>query len=97
MQLKKPTTFEEQVELIKKKGFLISEEQKQECIQFLQRTNYYRLSAYFLPFRRKDGDFFPGISFSRVQKIYEFDSLLRGLIRGYRSKYTNATGILCCS
>ena len=65
---------------VKEKGFLISKEQEQECIEFLQKTNYYRLSAYFLPFRKKDGEFFTGTSFSRIQKIYEFDGLLRGLI-----------------
>lgn len=80
MHLKEPTTFEEQLELIKDKGFFISEYKKQECIDFLKRTNYYRLSAYFLPFRKKDGEFFSNVTFSRVQKIYEFDSLLRGLI-----------------
>lgn len=80
MQIKEPTTFEEQIDLIKEKGFLISEQEKQECIQFIKRANYYRISAYFLPFRRKDGTYFPNVAFSRVQKIYEFDSRLRGLI-----------------
>lgn len=80
MHLKEPTTFEEQIALIKQKGFLISNDQEKECIEFLQKTNYYRLSAYFLPFRRKNGEFIPNISFSRIQRIYEFDSLLRGLI-----------------
>lgn len=80
LQLKEPTTFEEQLELIKSKGFLISKDKEQECIDFLRRTNYYRVSAYFLPFRKKDGSFFPNVTFSRVQEIYEFDGLLRGLI-----------------
>lgn len=62
------------------KEFLISEQEKQECIQFLKRVNYYRIYAYFLPFRRKDGTYFPNVAFSRVQEIYEFDSRLRGLI-----------------
>lgn len=44
MQLKEPTTFREQLELIKEKGFLISKEKEQECIEFLKRTNYYRVS-----------------------------------------------------
>lgn len=80
MQIKEPTTFKEQIDLIKEKGFLISEQEKQECIQFLKRVNYYRISAYFLPFRRKDGTYFPNVAFSRVQEIYEFDSRLRGLL-----------------
>ena len=53
--LKEPKIFEEQLTLIKGKGFIIPEGKEQECIEFLQKTNYYRLSAYFLPFRKKDG------------------------------------------
>lgn len=80
LQLKEPTTFAEQLALIREKGFIISEKQERGCIEFLQKTNYYRFSAYFLPFRKKDGMFFPNIAFTRVQRIYEFDSLLRGLV-----------------
>ncbi|MFI3214785.1 MAG: Abi family protein [Eubacteriales bacterium] len=79
MNIKKPTTFEKQLELIRDKGFLIPEEQEQQCVEFLKRTNYYRFSAYLLPFRRNEGEYFPNVEFSRVQKIYEFDGLLRGL------------------
>lgn len=80
MNIKEPTTFEKQLELIRDKGFLIPEEQEQQCVDFLKRTNYYRFSAYLLPFRRKDGEYFSDVPFSRVQKIYEFDALLRGLL-----------------
>lgn len=79
MNIKEPTTFEKQLELIGDKGFLIPEEEEQQCVDFLKRTNYYRFSAYLLPFRRKNGDYFQSVTFSRVQKIYEFDGLLRGL------------------
>ena len=72
--LKEPKIFEEQLTLIRGKGFIIPEGKEQDCIEFLQKTNYYRLSAYFLPFRKKDGTFFPDIKFSRIQRIYEFDS-----------------------
>ena len=80
MQLKEPTSYEKQIVLIRKKGFLISRQEESECIQFLKRVNYYRISAYFLPFRRKEGGYLSNITFSRIQKIYEFDSRLRGLI-----------------
>ncbi len=80
MELKKPTTFDEQLSLIKEKGFAIQENHERECLAFLQKTNYYRLSAYFLPFRKSDGTYFSGIPFTRIQRIYEFDSQLRGLI-----------------
>ena len=80
MELKQPKTFEEQVELIREKGFIIAPEEQIDCIEFIKRANYYRLSAYFLPFRRKDGSFFANIPFSRIQRIYEFDGRLRALI-----------------
>ncbi|MFI3172365.1 MAG: Abi family protein [Eubacteriales bacterium] len=80
MNIKEPTTFEKQLDLIRDKGFLIPEEQEQQCVDFLKRTNYYRFSAYLLPFRRRGGEYFSDVPFSRVQKIYELDALLRGLL-----------------
>ena len=52
MELKKPTTFNEQVKLLKKKNIIIADEAS--CINFLAKTNYYRLSGYYLPFIRKE-------------------------------------------
>lgn len=67
MELKKPTTFKEQVVLLKKKNITITDETS--CIDFLSKTNYYRLSGYFLPFIRKDEEkcFIP-LEFERIQK-----------------------------
>ncbi len=59
---------------------MIDKQEENECIRFLQQVNYYRISAYFLPFRKKNGEYFTNISFSRIKRIYEFDSQLRGLI-----------------
>ena len=78
MEVKPATTYRQQVELIRQKGFMI--EDTEACIAFLQQANYYRLSAYFLPFRRPDKSYFPGIPLRRIQRIYEFDSRLRGLL-----------------
>ena len=76
--MKQPKTFAQQVEIIKEKGFIIDNDT--ECIGFLKQANYYRLSAYFLPFRKKDGTYFSNINFHRIQRIYEFDSRLRGVL-----------------
>ena len=76
--MKQAKTFDEQVEIIKNKGFII--EDKEDCKNFLQQANYYRLSAYFLPFKRKDGSYESNISFHQIQRIYEFDSRLRAII-----------------
>ena len=50
--IKKFTTFEEQLQIIEDKGFKISD--KDKCLNFLKRVNYYNISAYFIPFKNKD-------------------------------------------
>ncbi len=79
MELKKATTFEEQIKLLEHKGIEITN--IDDCKSFLSRTNYYRLSGYYLPFVKKDEEkcFIP-ISFERIQNIYAFDVELRNLI-----------------
>ena len=78
MDVKKPTSYEEQVDLIKEKGFIITD--TDECIKFLNQANYYRLSAYYLPFRNPDKSYITDIHFSRIQRIYGFDSEIRSIL-----------------
>lgn len=80
MDVKEPITYDEQVKRISEKGFVIDD--VNSCKEFLNQASYYRLLAYYLPFKKKDGSYFKGIPFSRIQRIYEFDSHLRGLISG---------------
>ena len=80
MKERKPMTYEEQVAVIRRKGFIIYDDEVGDCIAFLRKVNYYRFSAYFLPFMKNDRTFERGISFFRLQRIYEFDSRLRSLI-----------------
>lgn len=75
---KKFATFNEQLEFIENKGFKISD--REECLNFLKRVNYYDISAYFLPFRNSDRTIQKGIEFKRIYKIYEFDKKIRSLI-----------------
>ncbi len=63
---------------IKNRGFLIGDEQR--CKKILSTIGYYRLSAYFLPFKKKDGSYVSGIDFERIYRIYEFDRRLRKVI-----------------
>ncbi len=73
---KQPTTFEEQVEILKSRNLIIDD--KQEAIDILSRVNYYRLSAYMLTL--KSGDRFKdGYRFSDVYDLYEFDKRLRNI------------------
>ncbi len=73
---KQPTTFEEQVEILKSRNLIIDD--KQEAIDILSRVNYYRLSAYMLTL--KSGDRFrDGTRFSDIYNLYEFDKRLRNI------------------
>lgn len=76
--MKLPKTYEEQVEIIKEKGFIVDDDKV--CKAFLKQANYYRLSAYFLPFRKADGTYFENINFNRIKRIYDFDGRIRNLI-----------------
>ena len=78
MLVKPPTTYQDQVEKLRSRGCIIDDED--EAIQILSRVNYYRLTAYFLPFKRPDDSYIQGINFKMVYRIYEFDRKIRHII-----------------
>ena len=77
-QIKPPITYEEQIEKLKTRGCII--EDTSFCTKVLSQINYYRLSAYFLPFKKPNGDYISGTSFNKIFQIYEFDRELRNLL-----------------
>ena len=78
MYPKPPLKYEEQLEKLKKRGCIINDDKK--CISILESVNYYRLSAYFLPFKLDNENYEEGLSFKRVFSIYEFDRKLHGIL-----------------
>lgn len=76
-KIKPPLTFEEQLELLKSRNLIITNEI--EAIEILKRVNYYRLSGYTL-WSKKDDKFFDGVSFSDIYNLYEFDRKLRNIL-----------------
>jgi abortive infection bacteriophage resistance protein len=76
--LKPPTTYEQQMETLRIRGCRI--ENDSFCVKILAQVNYYRLSAYFLPFAMGDDSYRPGTDFNKVYRIYEFDKQLRNII-----------------
>jgi len=50
------------------------------CEKVLSRISYYRLSAYFLTFKMKDGKYSSGTEFNKIFRLYEFDRKLRNLL-----------------
>ena len=57
-------TYEEQMEKLREHGCEITDEA--HCKEVLSQIGYYRLSAYFLPFRTIQGKYKPDTTFAKV-------------------------------
>ena len=77
-KLKEHLAYEGQVVKLRDRGCIINDDET--CKNVLEHIGYYRLSAYFLPFKRDDDNYMEGLSFERVCHIYEFDRKLRNLL-----------------
>lgn len=77
-EIKNPSTYKEQINILKQRGCLISDEEA--CRKILSSIGYYRLSAYFLPFKQSNGNYKPGVAFDSIYRIYEFDRKLRNIV-----------------
>lgn len=81
---KPPLTFDDQLNLLIGRGLSTSDRDKAK--HNLECISYYRLSAYWYPFRVRDGSgkitdqIRPGTTFEKVLELYEFDRQLRLLI-----------------
>lgn len=75
--VKPPTTYKQQVDKLRLRGCIIQNEAR--AIAILSRVNYYRLTAYFLPFKKQDDSYVHGTDLDTVYRIYEFDRKLRGV------------------
>ncbi len=86
MDLKKPMTFDEQIDKLKEHGMTISDELAAK--QVLSEINYYRFTGYALPYRVQadKSDYCEGLSFDKVYNIYRFDEALRDVFRKYLEK-----------
>jgi abortive infection bacteriophage resistance protein len=86
-------TFQEQLELLKTRGLEVTEDEA--AMTCLRRIGYYRLSAYWYPFRKitskldaithkavvtRDDTFVPGSRFQHAVELYAFDKRLRLLV-----------------
>lgn len=75
---KTPLSFPDQLNLLKQRGLTVEDDDK--AISYLKEISYYRLSAYFLPYRAKKDCFNPGITFKQIIETYTFDRELRLLV-----------------
>ena len=81
MEVKKPCSFEDQLQKLINRNCLV--EDKEKALSVLQNINYYRLTAYFLPFKSTDKKYKDGTTFESVYRIYEFDRKLSNFIFAY--------------
>jgi abortive infection bacteriophage resistance protein len=80
---KEHKTFQEQLEILLSKKLIISN--KEYALSKLEHINYYRLSAYFLPFQHKKdspntNQFLSNTTFEDIIRLYFFDTELRKII-----------------
>jgi abortive infection bacteriophage resistance protein len=71
-------TYAQQIEKLRSRGCQVTD--VPFCAKILSQVNYYRLSAYFLPFKKADGNYVEGTDFNRIFQIYEFDRDLRNVL-----------------
>ena len=72
---KAPYTYEQHVELLQSRGLEVTS--PGYAIQFLKHVNYYRFTAYCIPFQNTPNNFLPGTKFENIAELYRLDESLR--------------------
>jgi len=77
---KPPLSYEQQADKLLSRGLIIGN--KQFVINALSSINYYRLSAYFLPFQKDKENhiYYPGKKIEDIIQLYQFDCEYRHLL-----------------
>jgi abortive infection bacteriophage resistance protein len=80
MKYNKPAlSYEDQLNLLVSRKLTCSD--RARALEWLKRIGYYRLSAYFIPFRTiGSDDFLAGTTLDSVVDLYKFDGNLRLLV-----------------
>lgn len=72
---KPPLSYQQQAELLKSRGMQVADEAA--FMRHLEAVGFYRLCAYWHPFKNSDSSFIPGTTFEDVWCRYVFDRHLR--------------------
>jgi abortive infection bacteriophage resistance protein len=75
---KKPLLYPQQLDTWESRGLAVDDEPRAE--KYLSQINYYRLSAYALPFQKVKDTFDAGTTFNHILNLYLFDRDLRLLV-----------------
>ena len=66
-ELKQPTSIDEQIAILERHGCIVSDTSLAK--EVLSTINYYRFSAYFLPFKQADGTYKAETTFEKVLSL----------------------------
>lgn len=72
---KAPLTYQQHLVLLESRGLTIDD--SQEAVRFLKQVNYYRFSAYCVPFQNPRDTFLSGTTFEKIVELYRLDAELR--------------------
>lgn len=75
--IKSSTTYAKQIELLKKRGLIIRDED--QAVRILSTINYYYITGYLHSFKDEAGNYESNLEFERIMKIIYFDIELRSL------------------
>jgi len=75
---KPPISFADQLQQLIDRNLTVNDPAK--AIEYLSQINYYRLSAYFLPYQQVKDTFDQGTTFKQIIDTYSFDRELRLLV-----------------
>ena len=75
---KAPFTCEQHLELLKSRGLTITN--PEDAAKFLKQVNYYRFTAYCIPFQKPRDIFIQGTTFETITDLYQLDEKLRGYV-----------------
>lgn len=86
MDLKKPLTFDEQIDKLQEHGMIVPDGERAKDV--LKRVNYYRFTGYALQFRTDpaSSDYVDGTTFETIYNLYKVDEILRDTFRRYIEK-----------
>ncbi|MFC1969264.1 Abi family protein [Chloroflexota bacterium] len=75
---KPPNTYEEQLRLLESRGLITNN--PTDATKFLGQVNYYRFTAYCIPFQKPHDVFLPGTTFEATVNLYQLDEQLRDAV-----------------
>lgn len=79
ISVKPPATYNEQVQILKSRGLIISDDVA--AAEKLEYINYYRLRGYYIHLQEKGSDkFISGTTFEQILSLHDFDNELRILL-----------------